>query len=154
MRTGSVTGASRLLGISQPAVSKILAQAQEACGFTLFERLHGRIVPTQRAFALFDETERLFVGMEEIDHLLKRLRAEEPRRALIASTPVLARAAGIRVPDFLKNFDGRRRREIISSSSAKPCTPCGTMRFTPSGNAHRSSLRKTRLPYWHQSGLA
>ncbi len=90
VRTGSVTGASKLLGISQPGVSKILAQAQEACGFTLFERLHGRIVPTQRAFALFDETERLFVGMEGIDHLLKRLRAEEPRRALIAATPVLA----------------------------------------------------------------
>jgi molybdenum-dependent DNA-binding transcriptional regulator ModE len=90
VRTGSVTGASRLLGISQPGVSKILAHAQEACGFTLFERLHGRIVPTARAFALFDETERLFVGMEEIAHLLERLRAEEPRRAVIAATPVLA----------------------------------------------------------------
>jgi DNA-binding transcriptional LysR family regulator len=90
VRTGSVTGASRILGISQPGVSKILAQTQDLCGFCLFERLHGRLIPTQRGLSLFEETERLFVGMEEITHLLGRLRAEEPRRAVIASIPVLA----------------------------------------------------------------
>jgi len=90
VRSGSVTGASRILGISQPGVSKLLAQAEELCGFCLFERLHGRLVPTQRGIALFEETERLFMGMEEIDHLLDRLRAEQPRRAVIASIPVLA----------------------------------------------------------------
>jgi DNA-binding transcriptional LysR family regulator len=90
IRSGSVTGASRILGISQPGVSKILNQTEEFCGFSLFERLHGRLIPTQRALSLFDETERLFVGMEEIAHLLDRLRAEEPRRAVIASIPVLA----------------------------------------------------------------
>jgi len=90
VRSGSVTGASRILGISQPGVSKILTQTEELCGFCLFERLHGRLVPTQRALSLFDETERLFVGMEEIEHLMERLRAEEPRRAVIASIPVLA----------------------------------------------------------------
>lgn len=79
-----------MLGISQPGVSKILSQTEELCGFTLFERLHGRLIPTQRALSLFDETERLFVGMEKIAHLLDRLRAEEPRRVVIASVPVLA----------------------------------------------------------------
>jgi DNA-binding transcriptional LysR family regulator len=90
VRSGSITGASRILGISQPGVSKSLAQTEELCGFCLFERVHGRLVPTQRALSLFDETERLFVGMEEIEHLMGRLRAEEPRRAVIASIPVLA----------------------------------------------------------------
>ncbi|WP_233560236.1 LysR substrate-binding domain-containing protein [Teichococcus wenyumeiae] len=47
-------------------------------------------MPTLRALSLFDETERLFVGMEQIERLLERLRAEEPRRAVIASIPVLA----------------------------------------------------------------
>jgi DNA-binding transcriptional LysR family regulator len=90
VRSGSVTGASRLLGISQPGVSKILSQTEELCGFCLFDRLHGRLVPTQRALSLFDETERLFLGMEEIAQLVERLRAEEPRRAVIAAVPVLA----------------------------------------------------------------
>ncbi|MBC9177104.1 LysR substrate-binding domain-containing protein [Pseudoroseomonas ludipueritiae] len=90
VRTGSITGASRVLGMSQPGVSKILAQTEDLCGFCLFERLHGRLVPTQRGLNLFEETERLFVGMEEIGHLVERLRAEQPRRAVIASIPVLA----------------------------------------------------------------
>ncbi|MFC3124447.1 LysR substrate-binding domain-containing protein [Pseudoroseomonas globiformis] len=90
VRTGSITGASRVLGMSQPGVSKILAQTEELCRFCLFERLHGRLVPTQRGLNLFEETERLFMGMEEIAHLVDRLRTDQPRRAVIASIPVLA----------------------------------------------------------------
>ena len=90
IRSGSLTGAGRILGMSQPGVSKILAQTEELCGFCLFERLHGRLVPTPEALDLFEEAERLFVGMEEITHLLERLRAGEPRRLLIASIPLLA----------------------------------------------------------------
>lgn len=90
IQSGSMTGASRLLQLTQPGVSKIIAQTEEICGFTLFERLHGRLVPTQRALNLFDETELMFVGMEEISRLLDRLRAEEPRQALIASVPIFA----------------------------------------------------------------
>ncbi len=90
IRGGSATGAARLLGISQPAVSKLLSQTEALAGFALFERLHGRLVPNRRAVRLFEETERLFVGMEEIGHLLGRIRAEEPLRAVIASVPVLA----------------------------------------------------------------
>ncbi len=57
---GSVTGAAESLGISQPAVSKHLAALERACGFLLFARTGGRLVPTPegRLFAL--EVERLF----------------------------------------------------------------------------------------------
>lgn len=90
IRSSSVTGAARILGLSQPGVSKVLARTEAACGFTLFDRLHGRLIPTPRAMTLFEETERLFMGMEEIDRLLDRLRADEPRRIVIATLPVLA----------------------------------------------------------------
>ncbi|KAB0268029.1 LysR family transcriptional regulator [Microvirga brassicacearum] len=36
IRSGSVTGARRLLGITQPGVSKLLSQTEELCGFSLF----------------------------------------------------------------------------------------------------------------------
>lgn len=117
IRSGSVTGASRILGVSQPGVSKILSQTEELCGFSLFERLHGRLIPTQRALSLFDETERLFVGMEEIAHLLDRLRAEEPRRAVIASVPVLAQEV---MPLVAKDWldKGRAGRIAVTTRDA------------------------------------
>ncbi len=111
IRSGSVTGASRILGLSQPGVSKILGQAEVACGFALFDRLHGRLVPTQRAMALFEETERLFMGMEEIGRLLDRLRADEPRRIVVASLPVLAQEL---VPPVVRAWLAREGAERIA----------------------------------------
>src|SRR3546814_20608094 len=45
MRTGSEHGAARLLGISQPGVSKLLRYAEASLGMTLFERAKGRLYP-------------------------------------------------------------------------------------------------------------
>jgi len=58
MRFGSVTGAARELGVSQPAVSKILRHAEDQLGMRLFERLNGRLQPTMEAKAIQAEMER------------------------------------------------------------------------------------------------
>lgn len=90
MKAGSITGAARLMKMTQPGVSKLLAQAEQLSGFALFERRQGRLAPTSRALLLFEETERLFVGLEEISRLVDRLRENEPHRGVIASIPMLA----------------------------------------------------------------
>ncbi|MBO0904252.1 LysR substrate-binding domain-containing protein [Jiella sonneratiae] len=90
MRSGSITGASRLLGMSQPGVSKLIAQTEERCGFQLFDRVQGRLQPTDRARRLFDEAERLFVGMEEINRLVGRMGDDGPSRTVITAVPIIA----------------------------------------------------------------
>src|SRR5688572_21126473 len=85
MRSGTVTGAGAMLGISQPAVSRLLSQTEALAGFPLFERVRGRLVPTTTAQALHEETERVFIGIEEVAALAERLRAQSPRRVVIAS---------------------------------------------------------------------
>ena len=89
MRSGTATGAAALLGVTQPAVSRLLAQTEDRADFALFERLGGRLVPTARGQALYAETERLFAGVEEIAAICDRLRRNEPGRVQIASLPVL-----------------------------------------------------------------
>ncbi|MCB1974687.1 MAG: LysR family transcriptional regulator, partial [Burkholderiaceae bacterium] len=53
MVTGSVSGAARLINITQPAVSRTLKHAELQLGFPLFERTGGRLVATAEARSLF-----------------------------------------------------------------------------------------------------
>ena len=60
MVTGSVSGAARLINITQPAVSRTLKHAELQLGFPLFERVGGRLVATAEARSLFPLVDRLF----------------------------------------------------------------------------------------------
>jgi DNA-binding transcriptional LysR family regulator len=64
MRCGTLTAAAQVLNVSQPALSQILLHAESQLGFPLFQRLHGRLVPTPEAIQLFPEAERLFRDLD------------------------------------------------------------------------------------------
>jgi DNA-binding transcriptional LysR family regulator len=55
MERGSATMAAQVLGVSQPAVSTLLAQLEDDLGYALFVREHRRLTPTPEALALVDE---------------------------------------------------------------------------------------------------
>ena len=59
MRSGSVTGASRVLGRTQPSVSAMLASLEAELGFELFERHKGRLIPKPEAHFFFEETQEI-----------------------------------------------------------------------------------------------
>ena len=65
--SGSVTRAGKLLNVSQPSVSKVLAHAEQQLGFPLFERVKGRLVPTP-------EADRLHAHVKRVNRHLERLR--------------------------------------------------------------------------------
>ncbi len=92
MLAGSVTGAATRLNVTQPAVSKLLRDAEERLGMPLFDRRVGRLVPTPAAHRLFDEIERSFTGLDEINAVGSRLRRDPQRQLTIAATPALAAA--------------------------------------------------------------
>ena len=77
MLTGGVVGAAELLHVSQPAVSKVIAQAQRQAGFALFQRIKGRLVPTPEAQALHAEIDALWRGVERVRDVSRHL--AEPR---------------------------------------------------------------------------
>ena len=66
MEVGTVTGAAGRLGISQPAVSKVLASMERSTNLTLFERLRGRLIPTPDARSLYRQVHRSFVGLDDL----------------------------------------------------------------------------------------
>jgi len=88
MRAGTVTGAARMLNISQPALSQILRHAEDEFGFALFDREKGRLRPTPEALELYPEAERLFAGLEGLRRKTADLRLGRAGLVRVAaSTP-------------------------------------------------------------------
>ncbi len=73
MATGTVSGAAKLMHVSQPAVSRLLAHAEAQLGFALFERLKGRLLATPEAKALFPRVEQLYENLTEVQRLAESL---------------------------------------------------------------------------------
>jgi DNA-binding transcriptional LysR family regulator len=114
MLTGGVAGAAELLHVSQPAISKVLAQCRAQLGFTLFARVKGRLVPTPEARALHTEIDALWRGVERVRDISRSLAS--PRTGTL-SLAVSASLASYLVPRSLallaQRFPGLRTRMDI-----------------------------------------
>lgn len=66
VETGSMTDAGAALGITQPAVSRLVRDLEDHFELRLFRRQHGRVVPTQDAMALHQEVKRCFGGLDQV----------------------------------------------------------------------------------------
>ena len=89
MLTGSLSGASRFLHVSQPAVSRILAYIEQRVGFPLFQRHKGRLLPTPEARRLYSETNLVHQGVERINAVMNDLADHRLGSLCIASSPNL-----------------------------------------------------------------
>lgn len=86
MQWRTVTRAAASLGVSQPAVSRLLADFEANLGLALFERRNGRLVPTVEAHALHDEVERAFVGFERVALAAEQIRSQRRGVLRVAAT--------------------------------------------------------------------
>ncbi len=104
LELGSATRAARALGVSQPAVSKLLAGLSHECGFELFIRNGNRLEPTGEALSLFQEVDRLFVNVDHIERHAAAIRDLRVGLIAIAAFPAIATRA---LPIFLNGFTQR-----------------------------------------------
>lgn len=93
MSAGSVTGAARLLGRSQPAVSRLIQDLEADLGYALLHRSSGRIQPTSRGLRFHAEVERHLASLIHIRERAEAIGRDEPATLTVAATPSLA--AGI-----------------------------------------------------------
>jgi len=90
MLAGSMSEASQMLYVSQPAVSRLIKDLEESLGFTLFERRSSRLYPTPEAHAFFVEVRRHFIGMDNLAQAADQIRMNKRGRLRIAAMPALA----------------------------------------------------------------
>jgi DNA-binding transcriptional LysR family regulator len=63
-QSGSISGAARMLHVSQPSVSKVLRHAETLIGFPLFKLVKGRLIATEEAHLLFADAHEVRTKME------------------------------------------------------------------------------------------
>lgn len=104
MITGSVSGAARLLYVSQPAVSKLLAHTETSLGLTLFDRTGGRLVPTKIALSLFEEVSAVYDAALKVDAFVENAVNAPSGRINISCSPSLGLSI---VPRLIGEFLNR-----------------------------------------------
>ncbi len=92
MLHGNLGRAADATASSQPTLSRELARLEQLLGFDLFDRVRGRLRPTQRALALMQEVERSFIGLDQIAKRALELRQQTSGRLRLACLPALAHA--------------------------------------------------------------
>lgn len=90
MMTGTTTGASKSLHLSQPAVSRHIANLEAYCGVKLFIRKSGRLQPTAEAEALLGEIENFQDGFQKFDNFLKGMKSFRSEHLRIVATSPMA----------------------------------------------------------------
>jgi DNA-binding transcriptional LysR family regulator len=103
MRLGSMTAAAKALHISQPAVSRLIAELERQLGLPLFRREGGRSIPTPEARAVAEEVERLFHGLDRLEEVDREIRDLRRARLQIATLPMASLKV---VPRALKRYLG------------------------------------------------
>ncbi len=74
MRSGSITEAAEIMHISQPSVSRLIADLERAVGYPLFLRSGRGLTPTLDANTFYKGVEGMFVGVERLQELADAIR--------------------------------------------------------------------------------
>lgn len=118
--TGTVTEAAAMLGISQPAVSRLISDFETEVGFPLFQRSGRVLVPTEEARLLVEEVRQAVSGMEHIKESAAAIgKFGHARLSLVVTPGVSSQLA----PDLIGEFaaahpDAMARMEIAPSDDA------------------------------------
>ncbi|MDW9724774.1 LysR family transcriptional regulator [Sinorhizobium meliloti] len=101
MVTGSMTGAGKILHLSQPAVTRLIKDLERELDLPLFIRTGVAVKPTQQALELFREVERYFNGVDRIVETAGYLRNRRGGRLRIAAMSTLSSRS---LPEAIHRF--------------------------------------------------
>lgn len=115
--TGNVTKAATQLGISQPAVSRLLSDFSSSVGFELFSRRRGILEPTSDSRYLLAEVRRILDSLEHLDDLRRDLTERRGGHLRIACLPGFATS---HLPGVLVRFLKERPGVTVSLEPDRP----------------------------------
>ena len=73
MITGTIAGAAKLLHVSAPGISRLMKYTERSLKLRLFERRHGRYIPTPEATDIFEQINGVYNKVDDLHLMLARL---------------------------------------------------------------------------------
>lgn len=123
MISGSTVRAAELMGVTQPAVSRLIAELEAAVCFALFDRVRGRLVATPEGELFFREVEASFIGLDRLRMSAANIRDYGTGSLRIAS---LAATGSILVPAAVRAFrQANPRTQVTLHITSSPATRNG-----------------------------
>jgi DNA-binding transcriptional LysR family regulator len=114
---GSMTRAANDLGISQPAVSRLIADLAAEVGFSLFDRSEGRLVPTQEARFLLPDIRRMLEMMDQLRDVSRNINTRKAGHLRIACLPGFATS---HLPEVVARFLAERPGVTVTIEPDRP----------------------------------
>jgi DNA-binding transcriptional LysR family regulator len=111
VETGTVSRAAQVLRISQPAASKLIVHLEADAGMELFDREGGRLKPNARGMRLYEEVDRIFAGLQQIERTFESIRREELEHISIGVMPALS---GSFIAEVVRRFRQKHSNVNIS----------------------------------------
>lgn len=101
MQARSITGASKVLNVSQPSLSRTIRRVEDLLGIALFARDRNGLVPTSEALEIYAEIDPLIRQLSGIGAQIGRIARGETAVFRVGSTASVARAL---VPQALRQL--------------------------------------------------
>lgn len=101
MVTGTTTGAASSMAITQPAVSRLVADLEADLGFKLFERFRGRLLPTPDAMSFYQAVDQFYMGFDRLERVADQIRTQHHADIKVCATPALSTFV---FPEAIKRF--------------------------------------------------
>lgn len=99
--TGTISGAASKMYISQPAMSKLITHLEADAGISLFDRSKRRLTLTIHGKRFYEEIDRIFAGVRQVQKVADAIRREEQGQLTIGVMPALS---GKFIQRTLSNF--------------------------------------------------
>lgn len=110
MATGSLSAAARQLNVSQPSLSMTIRRFEDEIGTTLFERISGRLVPTEEATLIFAEVDRVLGQFDRLSEAIRAIASGDQSVFRFGTTPSI----GLKlVPKAVKRIKDRRPSRVF-----------------------------------------
>ncbi len=90
IRAGSITKAANMMHISQPSVSRLIADLERSAGFPLFARVGRGLTPTVEGQQFYNGVEGMFVGIDRLEDLAEAIRTMQGGSISISTIQSLA----------------------------------------------------------------
>ena len=111
MKAGTVSRAAEALGVTQPGVSRMIAELERSIGFLLFDRVRNRIIPTPEGKLFYDDVQASFRGMDKLRASAARIRDHGAGQIRVGTLSALSSSL---VPNAVRRFRKARPDTTIT----------------------------------------